>query len=458
MKIPRLVIAGTHSGVGKTTITSGIMRALTNRGLKVQGFKVGPDYIDPSYHTIATKRFSRNLDSWLLTEETILELMERSSQDVDIAIIEGVMGFYDGFGGNSDLGSTAHIAKITKSPVILIVDARSMARSIAALVYGYCNFDPEVNIAGIILNKVASKRHLDILKEALEPQGIPILGAIFRDNQLGMPERHLGLIPAVEMANLETKIDHIARVLQENIIFSDLVQIAKNIEEFAVNTSKIFLPQEGKYDGLKIGYAYDRAFSFYYRDGLDLLENYGVDLIPISPLEDTQLPVDLAGIILGGGFPELFLEQLSANLSFSNSLKKVARQGIPIYAECGGFMYLTEKIINFTGQEYEMVGLIPGKCKMNNRLVSMGYREGQLLHDALLGPAGFIIKGHEFHYSLFEPNNREDFTWAYSFNNKGKTGGYVKDNLLASYLHLHFLSNPQWVKNFLNICLEYKGD
>jgi len=260
------------------------------------------------------------------------------------------------------------------------------------------------------------------------------------------------------MANLETKIDHIARVLQENIIFSDLVQIAKNIEEFAVNTSKIFLPQEGKYDGLKIGYAYDRAFSFYYRDGLDLLENYGVDLIPISPLEDTQLPVDLAGIILGGGFPELFLEQLSANLSFSNSLKKVARQGIPIYAECGGFMYLTEKIINFTGQEYEMVGLIPGKCKMNNRLVSMGYREGQLLHDALLGPAGFIIKGHEFHYSLFEPNNREDFTWAYSFNNKGKTGGYVKDNLLASYLHLHFLSNPQWVKNFLNICLEYKGD
>lgn len=456
MNIPRLVIAGTHSGVGKTTITSGLMQTLANKGLKVQGLKVGPDYIDPSYHTLATNRYSRNVDTWLLGENAILELMSRNCWDANITIIEGVMGFYDGFGGNSELGSTAHIAKITKSPVVLVIDARSMGRSVAALVYGYKNIDPDVNIAGIILNKVASPRHLEILSEALEPLKIPIVGYLFRDTNLGMPERHLGLIPAEEMEGLKEHLKRIAEELENKISLTEILKIAQTTEEFPKVSPQVFIPEEkGKYNGIKIGYAWDKAFSFYYRDSLDFLEYLGVELIPISPLKDSFLPRPLSGLLIGGGFPELFLEELSANKSFMYSIQEAYALGLPIYAECGGFMYLTNEIFDFSNNKFSMTGLIPGRCFMTSKLAGMGYREGMTMENSILGPKGTYIKGHEFHYSSFEPLAiEENFPRAFSFNN-GKYDGYVKENLLASYLHMHFISNPELVKNFLNRCWLY---
>ncbi|MFZ5943606.1 MAG: cobyrinate a,c-diamide synthase [Bacillota bacterium] len=458
MKLPRLVIAGTHSGVGKTTITSGLMQFLVKKGIRVQGFKVGPDYIDPSYHTLATNRNSRNLDSWMFSEEAVLELVNRTSSNSDLVIIEGVMGLFDGFGGNSDLGSTAHIAKITKSPVILVVDTRSMARSIAALIQGYMSYDADVNIAGVILNKVASERHLQILQEAIKPLNIPVVGHIFRDTDLGMPERHLGLVPAIEKDDLKEHLLRTGQKLENYVEINVLLNISRSAVALPQSKASIFSSQErGLFDKLPIGYAYDQAFNFYYWDNLDYLQHLGAELIPFSPLKDQSIPKDVCGLIIGGGFPELFLERLSNNREFIHSLRQAYNLGIPIYAECGGFMYLTQEISDFFDNTFKMVGLIPGKCKMTKKLAGMGYREGIIKNHSLLGEAGTYIKGHEFHYSRFEPEEESPEKVAFQYKN-GNCEGYCDNYLLASYLHLHFASNPSLAQNFLKVCNTFKKE
>ncbi len=308
-----IVIAGVNSGSGKTTITSGLMRLFKNKGYNVQGFKSGPDYIDPSYHTIATGKFSRNLDTWMLGEELVKELLIKNSQGADLSIIEGVMGLFDGRSGRDEYGSTSHLAKITNSPVILLLDTRSIARSAAAIVYGFMHYDPDLNVKGVILNKVASERHLEILTQSIEPLGIEIVGHVMRDDKLKMPERHLGLIPASEMEGLDNHLNYIADELSKTINYKKIHEIASSAGEYNYPLETVFNDlNKDKYKefNIKIAYAFDKAFSFYYHDGLDYLRFLGAELIPVSPLVDSALPEDISGFIIGGGSQNSLLMNL----------------------------------------------------------------------------------------------------------------------------------------------------
>lgn len=456
---PRIVIAGVNSGSGKTTITSGLMRLFKNSGIDVQGFKSGPDYIDPSYHTIATGKFSRNLDTWMLGENLVKELLIKNSQDAELSIIEGVMGLFDGRSGNDEFGSTSHLAKITNTPVILVMDTRSIARSAAAIVYGFMNYDPQLNVKGVILNKVASERHLEILKDSIEPLGIEIVGYVMRDEKLKMPERHLGLIPASEMEELDSHLDYIASELSKTINHEKILDIANSAGEYNFPEREIFsIEKKDKYkkDNLKIAYAFDKAFSFYYHDGLDYLRHLGIELVPVSPLTDKNLPDDISGFIIGGGFPELFIEELGRNNSFINSVIEYNRKKLPIFAECGGFMYLNENITDFEKKKIDMLSLIPGTIEMTKKLVAMGYRQGELIKDCILGSKGDIITGHEFHYSKFIPKESETDSFSLKYLEGSRKDGYSSENIFASYLHFHFAANVEASEAFIKSCLSFK--
>ena len=456
---PRIVIAGVNSGSGKTTITSGLMRLFKNLGINVQGFKSGPDYIDPSYHTIATGKFSRNLDSWMLGEELVKELLIKNSKDAELSIIEGVMGLFDGKSGTDEFGSTSHLAKITNTPVILVLDTRSIARSAAAIVYGFMNYDPQLNVKGVILNKVASERHLEILTDSIKPLGIEIVGHVMRDEKLKMPERHLGLIPASEMEGLDLHLDYIANELSKTIDYKKILDIAKTAGEYNYPEKEIFSEEKkDKYKelNLKIAYAFDKAFSFYYHDGLDYLRYQGIELVPVSPLTDKNLPDDISGFIIGGGFPELFINELGKNKSFINSVVDYNRKKLPIFAECGGFMYLNENITDFENTKIKMVSLIPGTIEMTKKLVAMGYRQGKLAKDCILGQKGNIITGHEFHYSKFIPNESVKELFSLEYTESSKKDGYSTENIFASYLHFHFAANIEATEAFINNCIAFR--
>ncbi len=459
LTVPRIVIAGTNSGVGKTTITTGLMVALTELGLKVQGFKVGPDYIDPSYHTKATGRNSINLDPWLLGEDGVRELFQRNAQAADIAVIEGVMGLFDGVGGEIGLGSTAQVAKILEAPVVLVINAKSMSGSIAAIVKGFCDLDPEVLIKGIILNRVASDQHQAMLQMTIQKYNqLPIAGVLRNDAVQSWTERHLGLVPVHELPFDNCLFQELGHTIAENLDLSLILEFAKSAGPLAIPPTVIYreiLTSEPK---VRIAYAYDAAFNFYYQDNLALLKHYGAELVPVSPLNDQCLPADIHGMLIGGGFPESFLASLSANTSFQKDLKAQHAKGLPIYAECGGMMYLTQAIVDFEGQEFPMVGLLPGKCKMTKRLAALGYYQGQVLQDNLLFFQNTTIKGHEFHYSeLVETPSQ--FPWVYALNKRAGTPtrleGYTQANLLASYLHLHFASNPSAAENLIKHCQNF---
>ena len=335
-KYPRILIAGTHSGVGKTTITLGLMSALKEKGYKVQGFKAGPDYIDPSHHTAITGRPSRNLDTWLMSRDVCLELYEHALIDSNIAVIEGVMGLYDGCLDGSELGSTAHLAKILNVPAILVMDAKGMSRSAGAVVLGYKNFDKDVEIRGIILNRVKSERHYASLKESIERNcGIPVLGYMPFHDDITLPERHLGLVPSIEQEFAKSTYQKIGSLLSNTVDVDRLINIATSLEGLPSYQKTVFSGINERFD-FRIAVAVDEAFNFYYQDNLDLLELYGIELTYFSPLYDKYLPADIDGLYIGGGFPELHAAVLAANTTMKESIRKAHKNGVVIYGECGG--------------------------------------------------------------------------------------------------------------------------
>lgn len=454
MKIPRIVLAGTHSGVGKTTLATGLMAALKKRERPIQGYKVGPDYIDPSYHAAATGRASRNLDRWLLGEN-LPSVFAQSSRE-GWAVIEGVMGMYDGMSGTAGFGSTADVAKLLDAPIILIVDASSMSRSVAALVHGFSSYDPQVNLQGVILNRVKSSAQETILREALSEIKIPVLGVLPKELSLKLPERHLGLVPVGEGGLLEGFIETLSDLITKHVDLDQVESIMLSAPEldtnFTSNLNTKSISSESKQAGnnkFRLGLARDEAFLFYYQDALELAERLDAKIIPFSPLHDPSLPADLDGIILGGGFPELHLNHLSKNTSFLESLRVYAASGKPIYAECGGYMYLGESIKDFEGNELPMAGLIPMKAEMTKRLQGIGYRKGVFREANFLGPQGTTVQGHEFHYSRVVYD--QECPPAYELfrgEKPDRLEGYARDNIIASYLHLHFSGHQELLEHW----------
>ncbi len=450
----RIVIAGIGSGEGKTTLTVGIMSALIKKGYTVQGFKCGPDYIDPSYHTAVTGRISRNLDSWMLSHNNVKEILKRGSIGADISIIEGVMGFFDGKNAINNIGSTAEISIITESPVILVINTEGMARSAAAIIKGFQCFTEGIQIAGVIANKVGSEGHYKLVKKAIEQEcSIPVLGYLKREIDIEIPERHLGLIPSIERGELNSFFDNLGELVLSTIDIDQLFEISKATEII------VDFPLIGKRkkQNIRIAVAKDEAFNFYYQENLELLEANGVECVYFSPLQGEMIPLDIDGLYLGGGFPEEFVAELSINEEVMVSIKNVIEKGVPTLAECGGFMYLTEFIETTEGKKYPMVGIIPGTVKMHRHLVALGYREITGEKGNFLFREGEIAKGHEFHYSTFHPTEEINYAYQLKGIKKMKKDGYIKNNLVAGYAHFHFLSSPKMVERWINQCIEWKS-
>ncbi len=449
------VIAGTQSGAGKTTLTLGLMIALVKRGLKVAPFKVGPDFIDPGHHRIAVGVASRNLDGWMLEKARNRVCFATHAADADIAVVEGVMGLYDGFSGTSEAGSTAQMAKWLNLPVVLVVNAASMARSAAALVQGFERFDPEVTFAGVIFNNLGSPGHLNYLTEAMAAYvDMPVLGGFLRDETLKMPERHLGLVTAEDRPLSGDWMEALAGRIEAQLDVEKLLKVLPGIDlPGPENHPAVRRPDRV----IRIGVARDQAFCFYYPDNLDLLADAGAQIVPFSPLNDAALPDDLDGIYFGGGYPELHAASLAENRSMRNAVRHASRQGLPIYGECGGFMYLCRELTDAEGRTHPMCGCFPMSTRMHPRLRVLGYREVALTTDTLLGPDGAVLRGHEFHYSdLAAPPADGPVRTAYTVSarkgGKPRAEGYLIRRTLGSYIHLHFGSRPECALAFVDHC------
>jgi cobyrinic acid a,c-diamide synthase len=434
--IPRIVVAGTSSGAGKTSVACGLIAALRKRGLVVQGFKVGPDYIDPSYHTLASGRPGRNLDAFLAGPSLIAPLARHGAAGADIAVIEGVMGLFDGASGRGELASTAHVAKLLQAPVLLVLDAASMARSAAAIVHGYRTFDPDVEIAGVVLNKVGSDHHVELLREAIEPLGVPVLGALRRDERLAAPERHLGLVPAVEReGRTRAAIEALGEAVEAHVDLGGVLTLARTAPQLTVAA---WSPAGAAVDGgATIAIARGPAFSFHYEENLELLRAAGATLAPFDPLSDAALPDDAGALILAGGFPEIFGAQLSANASLREEVAAFAGAGRPVLAECGGLLYLCEELDGLP-----MCAAIGASGRMAGRL-SIGYREATALCDSALWEEGETVRGHEFHYSAVQPGEgAEAAAWMLAARGRTVREGFAGGGVHASYLHVHWAAFP----------------
>ena len=440
-KFPRLVIAGTHSGVGKTSIVLGILGALRAHGIHVQGFKVGPDFIDPMYHREVTGTPSYNLDAWLMGQDGVRHTLAQVAPTDGIAIVEGVMGMFDGRSTGSE-GSTAEVAAILKSPVLLVVDVGGLSRSAAALVQGYARFDPSVQVAGVVLNRVGGPRHYQLVKTAIEEQaGVAVWGYLAWNDGLVLPERHLGLVPVGEDTVLQRVCAELGAAATRTIDIPALIAAAQSAPTLDVSVDDV--PAAAAIVA-RVGVAQDTAFNFYYDANLQWLRRCGAEVVEFSPLQDPQLPADVDGLYFGGGFPEVFAKGLAGNVSGMASLRQAHQAGMPIYAECGGLMYLVEAIQDAAGARYPMVGLLPGVCRLTERLQSFGYKEVISLRDSILGRAGLRTRGHEFHYSLWEGRPAGSSLYrTRSSHGEEREEGYSVDNLTASYVHLHFDACPE---------------
>lgn len=452
-----LIIAGERSGVGKTTITLAILSFLSQKGAKVQSFKVGPDYIDPMFHTQVTGLPCRNLDPVLTSETYVQNCYARHAQGVDYALIEGVMGLFDGISLNNcqDFASTAHIARLLNFPVLLVLDCSRLSGSIAALASGYRNFDPQVNIVGIILNRVGSDRHLTQLSSALENINLPILGVVHREDDLKIPDRHLGLVPTDELPHLKQLFHKLANLAQSCFDWEKLLPLlTPNISPNEPKQPQTLIQKNTQHP--RIGIARDRAFNFYYQDNLDLLTEQGAELVYWSPLEDPHLPLDIQGLYIGGGFPEVFAQTLSENHNLHQEIKNAIAGGMPTYAECGGLMYLCQEIIDFSGQTWPMLGILPTTAILGAKL-TLGYRRAIALQPEGLIPQGKQIWGHEFHRShLTQLSPKPVFQLqGYLAQDPIQVEGWTKQNLHASYVHLHFGNHPHLVQKILQTCLAF---
>ncbi len=464
-----LLIAGTGSGVGKTTFSLGLMALLKRKGFSVQAFKVGPDFIDPGLHTLVTGRPSYNLDGWLLSREYVIHSFLRHGLEAEYVIVEGVMGLFDGLRGGGEEGSSAEIAKWLDLPVLLVVDVGGMARSIAALVKGFETFDPALRIAGVVFNRVGGEGHFRSLKEAVESScRTKVVGSLPWDARLTLPERHLGLITAQEDPFPPGYLDQLVELIEAHVDIQHLFQLqgpllpaetgqhpGRHPRDFGWSVASIHpLPLQGG-GGVRVGIAYDRAFSFYYPDSLDLLRGFGAELLFFSPLSDPKLPEGVSGLYLGGGYPELYASSLSRNESLIREIRAFVEAGGPIYAECGGFMYLCREIVDFEGHRHPMVGIFPVASDLREKRLTIGYREIRVIQDCLLGKAGERSRGHEFHASRLV-GSLEGLPWAFELNSGPdrpvRREGYVTRNVLGTYVHQHFGSNPAFARNFVATC------
>lgn len=441
-------IAAAGSGEGKTTISLALMRAISRRGLIVQPFKCGPDYIDTQFHDSASGRRSRNLDSWMMGTDGVAKSFAEASLDADFAVIEGVMGMFDSAAPGSLEGSTAQTALITGCPVILVVNAKGMAGSIAAMVKGYSEFCPQIRVAGVIANNTGSDGHAEILRKALEIANLPpMLGYFPRNDSWKMPERHLGLVPCSENTLDDSYFEMLADAAEKYCDIDRIMNLSRMPRPNAVVKKNTAVRA-------RIALALDGAFHFYYEDNLDILRQAGAELVRFSPLHDRALPENISGLYIGGGFPEMFAAELEANISMKESIAAFQHEGGLIYAECGGFMYLSESITDNSGKKHKMCGLVPGHTTMTGRLRSLGYRKAQTVGDSFFGPAGTLFRGHEFHWSDIEYSDAVMPMWNISNSDGTKTSasGCQDSNLCASYIHLHFASNPKAVECMVGRC------
>ncbi|MEH2122458.1 cobyrinate a,c-diamide synthase [Nostoc sp.] len=451
-----VIIAGERSGVGKTTVTLTLLASLRRRDRLVQSFKVGPDYIDPMFHQHVTGRACRNLDPVLTSEAYIQQCFARHSQVSEYALVEGVMGLFDGIGHgqekqkSTDFASTAHIARLLDLPVVLVIDCSRLSGSVAAIAHGYESFDPRIKIAGVVLNRVGSDRHLSLLKDSLEPLQLAILGVLRRQDNITIPDRHLGLVPTAELPELNALIDRLADLGDTCFDWQRLLPLLKS--------KPLPHPPDPPHppSSIRIAVARDRAFNFYYQDNLDLLQNLGAELVFWSPLEDAGIPKDVQGMYFGGGFPEVFAQQLAENTSVRDAVKTAILKGMPTVAECGGLMYLCEQIIDFEGKSWSMAGVLPTSAVMGGRL-TLGYRRAVALQDNLLVKAGTTVYGHEFHRSCLTltPTQPLFETSRYDCEeNMGCEGWGLSANVYASYVHLHWGESGEIPQQFLKECLK----
>jgi cobyrinic acid a,c-diamide synthase len=443
-----LIIAGERSGVGKTTVTLALLAALRQRRSAVQSFKVGPDYIDPMFHAYITGRPCRNLDPVLTSEVYVQDCFARHSQTAECTLIEGVMGLFDGASGKDDTASTAHIARLLGVPVVLILNCSSTSRSVAAIAHGYRTFDPRIQVVGVVLNRVGSDRHLELLTQALEPLNLPILGVLRRQEEIALPDRHLGLIPTAELKNLDAVIERLAHLGETCFDWEKLLPLLGAHSPTPPSAEEIILNRK-----VRVAIAQDPAFSFYYADNLDLLQNLGAELVPWSPMGDRTLPENIQGLYFGGGFPEVFAAQLADNQLARQVVKAAIQSDMPTYAECGGLMYLCDRIIDFEQNAHEMTGIFPTAAVMGKRL-TLGYRQATALQDSCLVKKGDRFWGHEFHRSTLEqaPDQPLIALEGYESQQQFAPEGWQKYQVHAAYTHLHFGAQPQLAKRFLNYC------
>jgi len=454
---PRLVIAAPHGQSGKTTVTIGLIGALTAAGLTVQPFKKGPDFIDPSWLTRVAGRPCRNLDCFFMDDLTIRRSVAQASQDAGITVVEGAMGMFDGI-DLAGSGSTAQIAKILAAPVILVVNCHRMTRSVAPLVKGFKEFDPQVKLAGVILNNVARPRHQEMLTRAVEDLvGLPVLGVIPKNPAFAIPSRHLGLIPAEEEEALQGAIQAIVATVAQNVDLDKVRQIAGSAPPLAMGPPR---GRENPGDRVRIGVIRDRAFSFYYPENLEELDRAGADLVMVDALRDRELP-PLDALFIGGGFPEIFPGQLAANESFRRSLGRAIEEDLPVYAECGGLMYLGRNMISGEAR-FPMVGALPFDVVLKSRPQGHGYTVMRVEKENLFFTSGSLVRGHEFHNSALVNLDRSKVAFAYRVQRghgiDGVNDGMTYKNVLAAYNHIHAWGVPEWAGNFVRAARKYKAE
>lgn len=446
-KIPRIVLAGTNSGCGKTTVTCAVLQALVNRNKKVGAFKCGPDYIDPMFHSRIIGAKSSNLDLFFFKENTLRYLLAKNGSDRDISVIEGVMGFYDGLSLTSTAASTYEVSLVTQSPVVLVVEAKGASLSVLASIQGFLDFCPDNNICGVILNRCTPMTYSVLAEEIHKRFGgrVRALGFLPAIPECSLESRHLGLITAAEVQGLREKLQILAAQAERTVDLDGIMALAENAAP--ISCEEINLPRHQ--ETVRIAVARDKAFCFYYEDSLDALREMGAELVPFSPLSDRELPQNIQGLYLGGGYPELYAQKLSENAAMRASVKTALERGIPCIAECGGFMYLTESIGGFP-----MVGFLPGKSFDTGKLTRFGCVRLKANQDTLLCKSGAEICGHEFHH--WDSENAGNSFTASKASGRSWDCVHATNRLYAGYPHFHFYSNPDFAVNFYNTCLKEK--